>query len=322
MVEIPLWKKFFGRSSFQLTTANCEKMQSLIKVFSSLLLICGALWDLVEGYPFKFLPRDSHDIFSDQNSYDKQMMLNNNLILPGEDYDARPSDESLPVQPWIKISQPPVKAIEVTAGTRVELECKASGSPPPQILWFAGSGTREGMTEYLRANSMDVYGGKTGWKGLARVVSKLVLECPTSEDAGPIYCGAVSSRRITVSRPTMLVVNDTPGRVNCSTESPPTITLYSPTRVATIGTTVVLPCRATGRPTPQISWTDNFNVPLSISTNSRHRVLVNGDLLIERLVWDDMGGYICTAKSGHHEQSVDTFLYPLRPEDDKDVTMN
>lgn len=100
--------------------------------------------------------------------------------------------------------------------------------------------------------------------------------------------------------------------VNCSSESDPTITLYSPTLVANIGATVVLPCRASGKPTPEITWMDNFNVPLSLSTNLRHRLLDSGDLLIEELLWEDMGGYTCQAKSGHRQQTVSTFLYPLR----------
>lgn len=107
-------------------------------------------------------------------------------------------------------------------------------------------------------------------------------------------------------------VTDERGLNNCSSESDPIITLYSPTLVANIGVTVVLPCRASGKPTPQITWVNNYNVPLSLSTNLRHRVLDSGDLMIEELLWEDMGGYTCQAKSGNRQQVVSTFLYPLR----------
>lgn len=112
--------------------------------------------------------------------------------------------------------------------------------------------------------------------------------------------------------PRVFIVIDEGGTSNCSSESDPTITLYSPTLVANIGATVILPCRASGKPTPQVTWMDNYNVPLSLSTNLRHRVLDSGDLLIEELLWEDMGGYTCQAKSGNRQQVVSTFLYPLR----------
>lgn len=124
-----------------------------------------------------------------------------------------------------------------------------------------------------------------------------------------LLCGTLSSFYTPLHAPP---IDEEGASNNCTFESEPTITLYSPTRVANIGATIILPCRASGKPEPEISWVDNLNVPLSLSMSMRHRVLDSGDLLIEELLWEDMGGYTCQAKSGHRQQVVSTFLYPLR----------
>ncbi|XP_076290870.1 ecdysone-inducible gene L2 isoform X1 [Lasioglossum baleicum] len=277
----------------------------------------------VSGHPFSFLPRYDVERAAERRSIGRQTVEHrSNFLTPSTEYGAR-SAEPKPVEPWTKITQNPVNGIKTTVGSRVELECKSSGSPPPEILWFTGNGTNEQLIEYVKANTHSLYDPSEEWKGVARINSKLVLECVTPDDAGLIYCASVSAREVKVSTPTELRVNNQESASNdCTSESDPTITLYSPTRVANIGATVILPCRASGKPKPEISWVDNFNVPLSLSTNLRHRILDDGDLLIEELLWEDMGGYSCQAKSGHRQQIVSTFLYPLRPETEVDRTVN
>ncbi|XP_043593537.1 neural/ectodermal development factor IMP-L2 isoform X3 [Bombus pyrosoma] len=268
----------------------------------------------VSGHPFSFLPRHAVERAAERRSVNRQMIEHNsNFLTPLSEYGTR--TKSKPVEPWTKITQNPVNGIDTIVGSKVELECKASGSPPPEILWLTGSGSNEQLVEYVKASTHSLYDPSEEWKGVARINSKLVIECVTPDDAGLIYCASVSAREVKISTPTVLLVNNEGGATNCSSESDPVITLYSPTLVATIGATVVLPCRASGKPTPQITWMDNYNIPLSLSTNLRHRVLDNGDLIIEELLWEDMGGYTCQAKSENRQQQViSTFLYPLRPE--------
>ncbi|CAK9814381.1 Neural/ectodermal development factor IMP-L2 [Anthophora plagiata] len=266
----------------------------------------------VSGHPFSFLPRHAIERAAERRSIGRQIVEHNsNFLTPLTDYGSR-NAEYKPVEPWTKIIQNPVNGIETTVGSRVELECKASGSPPPEVLWFTGSGSNEQLIEYVKASTHSLYDPSEEWKGVARINSKLVIECVTPDDAGLIYCASVSAREVKISTPTVLLVNNENGAGNCSSESDPTITLYSPTLVANIGATVVLPCRASGKPTPQVTWVNNYNVPLSLSNNLRHRVLDSGDLMIEELLWEDMGGYTCQAKSGSHRNVVSTFLYPLR----------
>ncbi|XP_068966185.1 neural/ectodermal development factor IMP-L2 isoform X3 [Bombus flavifrons] len=275
----------------------------------------------VSGHPFSFLPRHAVERAAERRSINRQMIEHNsNFLTPLSEYGTR--TESKPVEPWTKITQNPVNGIETIVGSKVELECKASGSPPPEILWFTGSGSNEQLIEYVKTSTHSLYDPSEEWKGVARINSKLVIECVTPDDAGLIYCASVSAREVKISTPTVLLVNNEGGANNCSSESDPVITLYSPTLVATIGATVVLPCRASGKPTPQITWVDNYNIPLTLSTNLRHRVLDNGDLIIEELLWEDMGGYTCQAKSKNRQQVISTFLYPLRPEKEVARTVN
>ncbi|XP_076671417.1 ecdysone-inducible gene L2 isoform X1 [Andrena cerasifolii] len=296
----------------------------MMQSYSTLLnLVCiVTISCTVSGHPFTFLPRYAVERAAERRSIGRQVVEHSsNFLAPLTEYRGRPADAK-PVEPWTQITQNPVNGIEATVGSRVELECKASGSPPPEILWSQGSGSIEELVEDVQEKTQSWYDPSDEWKGVARINSKLVIECITPDDAGLIYCVSVSAKEVKVSTPTVLLVNNKNGNSNCSSESDPTITDYSPTRVANIGTTVVIPCRASGKPTPEISWVDNFNVPISLSTNLRHKVLDNGDLLIDALLWEDMGGYICRAKSGKRQQTVSTFLYPLRPETDVDRTVN
>ncbi|XP_017883957.1 neural/ectodermal development factor IMP-L2 [Ceratina calcarata] len=284
---------------------------------------CSMLIDLVcvmtvlytvSGHPFSFLPRHAVDRAAERRNIGRQMVeQNSNFLTPWSEYKEQ-AFQSRPVEPWTKITQHPVKGIETTAGSRVELECKASGSPPPEVFWFTGSGSNDELLEYVKASTLSLFDPSEEWKGVAKINSKLVIECVTPDDAGLIYCASVSAREVKISTPTVLLVNSEAGSGNCSSESDPTITLYSPTMVANIGSSVVLPCRTSGKPTPQITWMDIYGVPLNPTTNLRHRVLDNGDLLIEELLWEDMGSYTCEAKSGNRQQVVSTFVYPLRPE--------
>lgn len=264
----------------------------------------------VSGHPFRFLPQHAVEEAAERRSIGIHMVEQSNFLNPLSEYGTR---SAKPVQPWTKIAQNPVSGIQTNAGSRVELECKASGSPPPEILWFTGSENREQLLEYVKTSTHSLYYPSEEWKGVARINSKLVIDCATPGDTGLIYCASVSAREVKISTPTLLLVNDEDGKGNCSSESEPTITLFSPTLMANIGSTVVLPCRATGKPTPQITWKDNFGLPVRTSNNLRQNVLDSGNLLIEKLSWEDMGDYTCEVKSGNLQQSVSTFLYPLSP---------
>lgn len=115
---------------------------------------------------------------------------------------------------------------------------------------------------------------------------------------------------------------------------------YYSTIFAAIGKSIVLPCKAAGRPHPEIFWLvppsfysskifisirgslfyfDMFSYcfhrldteQTMIGTqNPRLKVLPNGDLLISPLRWSDMGTYTCIARNPISKDTAETFVYP------------
>lgn len=81
------------------------------------------------------------------------------------------------------------------------------------------------------------------------------------------------------------------------------------TLFASIGKSVVLPCKTAGRPHPEIYWLDSEQNVIG-AQSPRHKVLPNGDLLIAPLRWSDMGTYTCIARNPISKDSAETFVYP------------
>lgn len=217
-------------------------------------------------------------------------------------------------QDWTKINKSPESSLTATVGSRIELQCEANGSPPPQILWFRGNDPEKQLAEFLSKSMAEFEISSDAWEGLGQVVSKLVIECVTPLDQGLIYCASVAGKKMQLSSPTLLLVNGENGNSSCNGENKPTITLHSPMRFALIGSTVVLPCRATGKLRPYTYWLDNNAAVIHSSSNPRYKILRNGDLVIDPLEWTDMGSFTCYAKSDYKKDSATTFLYPMLDE--------
>lgn len=84
---------------------------------------------------------------------------------------------------------------------------------------------------------------------------------------------------------------------------------YYSTIFASIGKSIVLPCKAAGRPHPEIFWLDTEQTMIG-TQNPRQKVLPNGDLLISPLRWSDMGTYTCIARNAISKDTAETFVYP------------
>lgn len=93
------------------------------------------------------------------------------------------------------------------------------------------------------------------------------------------------------------------------------IVLYYNAILQTMGSDVTLPCRAAGRPFPEVYWMDNEDRVIGGSHGSngkgRLRVMPSGELLINGLKWSDMGSYRCVAQSPISKDTVTTFVYPM-----------
>ena len=97
---------------------------------------------------------------------------------------------------------------------------------------------------------------------------------------------------------------------NCFTEeSKPYIYLSTRTRVEYIGSSARIHCRANGNPKPTISWLNSKGD--SISNSDKYEISSNGDLTINHLSWEDMGGYQCKAENNQGYDKAEVFVYPL-----------
>lgn len=84
---------------------------------------------------------------------------------------------------------------------------------------------------------------------------------------------------------------------------------YYSTIFASIGKSIVLPCKAAGRPHPEIFWLDPEQTMIG-TQNPRQKILPNGDLLISPLRWSDMGSWTCVARNPISKDTAETFVYP------------
>lgn len=84
--------------------------------------------------------------------------------------------------------------------------------------------------------------------------------------------------------------------------------MWTKTRLELIGSEVRLFCRASGSPTPTISWIGPDDE--LIVSNHKYHVADNGDLIIKQLAWSDMGGFTCVASNVNGDDRSLTFLYP------------
>ena len=64
--------------------------------------------------------------------------------------------------------------------------------------------------------------------------------------------------------------------------------------MAYVGTEVLFPCRATGYPTPVVSWRKG-SIPVSSLETVRIQILANGDLRVADITEDDNDVYTCIA---------------------------
>ena len=74
-----------------------------------------------------------------------------------------------------------------------------------------------------------------------------------------------------------------------------------------MGSTVELPCEASGSPRPRVHWVDGENKRLD---DPRFSVQPDGSLLVANIRWQDMDAYKCVASSPLGRAEASTFLYP------------
>ncbi|CAN7940842.1 unnamed protein product, partial [Ixodes hexagonus] len=170
-----------------------------------------------------------------------------------------------------------------------KFDCLATGNPQPSVFW-----TREGNQVVL------MFPGKSHGRFSVTNEGTLIISSVRKEDKGYYTCSALSVVGSSMAKGHLEVtaVEDLP---------PPVIRLGPANQTLPVNTAAVMPCEATGTPTPTIRWQYNA-VPLLTSTKHRFVILQSGTLKINGLQIQDSGTYTCTASSESGETSWTAFL--------------
>lgn len=209
----------------------------------------------------------------------------------------------------VRIRNAPPETVQFELGTRLVLECEVLGKPAPTVQWMKNG---EPVVDY-EVESNDILPADPS--SFAQMVSKLIV---TSSNNGDVYtCVATSALNQKTASTTVYTVEGSEEENLLTLQklfrmpAKPVITSYYTSIFQNMGTDVVLPCRVDSVSKPQVFWQDN-NGEL-VFGNSRMRVLPSGDLLINPLLWADMGNFTCIAKNMYGKDIQTTFIYPLRP---------
>ncbi|XP_031788412.1 neural/ectodermal development factor IMP-L2 isoform X2 [Nasonia vitripennis] len=276
--------------------------------YNSLALVLLSLASVISsGSSFSF-SRNLHDVeqdvAEDASLYSQEMRLSAPEITQ-----QKQSQQQQQLERYVSIRSSPSSYISVPAGHRLELKCEVDGSPPPKVYWIKGENP-ERQVEQLERESV----GELSYTAISRELSKLVIDCVTPQDQGLVHCVGLSGDKMVISQPTVLNVQG--GNVSLSSRpecqkggasAPPVITRHRPIYFSEMGSTVELPCEASGKPRPHVYWLDGEGNPLM---DPRFAVQPDGNLLISNIRWQDMDGYKCIAKSPLGETEAVTFLYP------------
>ncbi|XP_066899795.1 leucine-rich repeats and immunoglobulin-like domains protein 1 isoform X2 [Kogia breviceps] len=156
--------------------------------------------------------------------------------------------------------------IAIRTGTMARLECAATGHPNPQIAWQKDGGTDFPAARERRMHVMpddDVF-----FITDVKIDDMGVYSCTAQNSAGSISANAT------------LTVLETPS-----------LAVPLEDRVASVGETVALQCKATGSPPPRITWLKGDR-PL-ILTERHHFTPGNQLLVVQNVVAEDAGRYTC-----------------------------
>lgn len=180
--------------------------------------------------------------------------------------------------------------MEINSGEIVELPCKVTGDPEPQIIWMQNSNEIpiDENSHYEILNN-----------GVLRI------NHVTKDDIGVYECMARNSIGEIKSRRIRMIVNqvqntntNTNNQINdrnyINLQSPRFILLPYDMKVNTKDS-ITLHCLASGNPTPQINWYFN-NRQLQLSTNQA-RIHSNGSLIIKNPTRRYDGVYTCEASN-------------------------
>uniref|UniRef100_A0A915AF13 Roundabout n=1 Tax=Parascaris univalens TaxID=6257 RepID=A0A915AF13_PARUN len=180
--------------------------------------------------------------------------------------------------------------VSIESGGTAMFECEAEGQPLPASFW-----SREGQQDLL-------FPGHTSLDGRVKVSldGKLTIKDVRPADEGNYVCAAMNAAGSSLTKAALKVDSKTR-----PSNPPPIIEHGHSNQTLTVSVSATLPCQASGRTPPRISWLKNGE-PIDVNEpalESRFIQLATGSLRISDLRKSDTGVYTCRARNEDGEST-------------------
>lgn len=189
----------------------------------------------------------------------------------------------------VMIKAPPVFSIQpeniiTQVGGNIKLECVASGTPNPEIIWYKND-------EEILPND------ENGRVQFSDGRSVLEINDVQESDTAIYVCEAwneVGMREVSAS---VLIEK---------TSHKPAKLIYKPNNIEAFeGSTIELPCKAIGDPKPGISWQKDGS---TMQRTGRFKISLNGNLYIYKVGPEDQGRYECMALNDYGRDLASAYV--------------
>lgn len=197
----------------------------------------------------------------------------------------------------------PPSRTDIRRSGEITLSCSATGSPAPSLAWY-----KDGLfTPHLDLQEAEEEGSSLG-----ETIAKLRIPCMSEKEVGQYECRARAGKQ-EISVVSDVKMADWTGEGLCMETGAPQIAVWSPTLMVEEGHSALLRCRAMKGDLGQVKvvWRDGEGKELG--NGERHSISPNGDLLVRKISFLDMGTYTCNLSNNSGDDSISTFLYPLAP---------
>ncbi|XP_042264748.1 basement membrane-specific heparan sulfate proteoglycan core protein isoform X7 [Thunnus maccoyii] len=161
--------------------------------------------------------------------------------------------------------------LNVQQGQRAEFRCTVTGNPTPAIEWIGGPGNRMSPRAVIRGGI-------------------LTFTAVDSADEGEYICKALNTHGEHTARASLFIQKSNPSGLGTQPQvqvSPQNIEVHE-------GDTLRLYCRASGSPTPKLTWLKNGG---QIPPQARMDRTDIGTLLIPNIKMSDSGTYMCVGSN-------------------------
>lgn len=215
---------------------------------------------------------------------------------------------------YVEFSEAPPKFVEARQHGKLLLECAATGTPAPEIKWYKDGKplhkNKKHQKKMLSHHGVPLFHyGQSQPKiagSLGQIKSKVSLDCLTEEDAGVYEC-VITNGKEKKSATTELRVSSFQN-TRCHKQVKPLIHQWSEMYMQTTGHDAILICRSTGP--HEHYWIGPNGKPVDIKSQ-KYQMTHQGDLIVRKLSFEDMGNFQCLVKNINGSDMIETFVYPL-----------